>query len=462
MKRIFLSLALVASTFAFAQKKEIATAYKAIEAGDVTTANSQVSAAESALGGKTYLLEPEVLEQLYYVKGLSLLKSGKTSEGAGYLAKIADLGKNKIYTGKDSSKNKVYYVGKEAADASGISGLKEETYVPTTTTKLGEALNPSIQAANKAAIDAYNAKNNAAAAPKFKEVYELLKAAGQEDKKYLYYAAINYAMADKKNEAADLYLDLINSGYTGVETTYSAKNKAGEVESLSKGNWTSFKTLGAASGYTDFKSETSKSVEPELYETGVALLIESNRTEDALALIDKGLKKFPGSTRLTDLQGSAYHKSGKTSEFIASLKAQVAQNPNNKEAWYNIGVLTSKDPSTQQEAIDAYKKAIEIDPTYKNAYQNLVYVTMGDDGKAMDDYDKFRKAGQIDDANKVLAARRERFAKALPYAEKWYAIDSENLDAVSLLAAFYRSGKNEAKAAEFKAKEAALKAKGGK
>jgi len=225
MKKVFLSIAMVSMTFAFAQKKEIANAVKAIDAGDTATANAQISAAESAMGGKTYLLEPSVLEQFYYAKGLSLLKSGKTAEGAAYLAKMNDLGKMKIFTGKDASKNKVYYVGKAEADASGIQGLKEESYSPTLVSKLGSTINPVIESANKAAIDAYNAKNYQTAAQKFGEVYNLLKAAGQENKQYLYYSGLNYALADKKSEAIDVYNQLINSGYTGVETTYTAKKQ---------------------------------------------------------------------------------------------------------------------------------------------------------------------------------------------------------------------------------------------
>lgn len=458
MKKIILSLAVVATNFAFAQKKEIASAFKAIEAGDVSTANAQISAADNILGGKTYLLDPALLEQYYYVKGLSLLKSGKTAEGAEYLAKISDLGKNAIYVGKDSSKNKVYYVGKAAADASGVSGLKEEKYNPELVGKLGESLNPSIQAANKAAVDAYNAKKYSVAAPKFKEVYELLKAAGQDNKQYLYYAGLNYALADQKEEATSVYTNLINSGYTGVETTYSAKNASGEVVNLEKGTWDTFKKLGASSGYSDFKSETSKSIETELYETAAALLIDTNKTDQALTLIDNGLKKFPGNAKLTELQGTAYHKSGKTDEFVKSLRAQLQKDPKNKENWYNLGVLLSKDEATKKEAIEAYNKAVELDPKFAVAYQNLTYTTIGDDSETIEKYNQLRKAGKIEEANKVIADRRARLVQALPYAEKWYQADPKNIDAISLLKGIYQTTKNDAKVAEFKAKEEALKA----
>ena len=432
---------------------------KAADTGDIAGTNAQIAAAEAAMGGKTYLVEPAVLEQYYYAKGMALLKSGKNAEGASYLAKMSDLGKNKIYTGKDSSKNKVYYVGKAEADKSGVQGLKEETYTPALSAKIGNTINPLIEKANKTAMDAYSAKNYSVAAPKFKEVYDLLKAGGQDNKQYLYYAGLNYALADKKSEAVDVYNELISSGYTGIQTTYSAKNKkSGELEPMDKVTWELNKKMGATSEYSDFKTETSPSIERELYETNAALLIESDKNEDALKLIETGLKKFPSSVKLSELQGTAYYKSGKMDEFVANLKTQTEKNPTDANNWYNLGVLQSKNPGSEADAIASYKKAVELKPDFAQAWQNLTYTVMGDDAKAIDDYNAAKKAGKTDQANKIIEARRERLAAALPFAEKWYESDQKNIDAVTLLKGLYMSNKKEAKFQEFKAKEAAMQA----
>ena len=175
-----------------------------------------------------------------------------------------------------------------------------------------------------------------------------------------------------------------------------------------------------------------------------------------MVLIEKGLKKFPTNAKLAELQGTAYYKAGKTNEFVSNLKAQLAKNPNDANNWYNLGVLQSKDPATVAEALASYKKALEIKPDLVQAHQNLTYLTMGDDAKAIDDYEAARKAGKTDLANKIIEARRARLAATLPYAEKWYQYDSNNVDAVSLLKGLYLSTKNEAKYKEFKDKEAAM------
>lgn len=461
MKKVILSAALLSITFSFAQKKEIAAAVKAIDGGDTSTASSQIAAAEAALGGKTYLLEPSLLEQYYYAKGLSLFKSGKKEEGASYLSKVGDLGKSKFYTGKNG-KEKVYYFGKSAADASGVSGLKEESYTPTLSNKLIQELNPVIQATNKEALAANESKNYSVAGAKFQELYNLLKAVGQDDKLYLYYSGIEYRQAKENDKAIQVYKQLIDDGYTGVTTNYLAKNeKTGQFENIGKSNWELFKKA-TGSGYTDFKTETTPSVEEDLYQSLVALQIDGEAYNDAITYAEKGLKKFPKNARLSELKGLAYYKSGRNDEFIASLKDVVSKNPNDKVSWYNLGVVTKSDPSKKEEAIGYFKKATEIDPKYAEAWQNLSFLTIGDDDKTLEEYNTLRKSGKIDEANKVIEARRTRIRNTIPYAEKWYESDPNNIDAVSFLRSLYSSTQNTTKAAEMKAKHTALEAAQGK
>lgn len=459
MKKIILSVAMVSVTFAFAQKKEVSAAFKAIEAGNTAEAKQNIAKAEALMNGKVYVLEPNIQEQYYYTKGLVLIKEGKTVEGAAQLANITDLGKNKIYAGKEG-KTKVYISGKAKADASGISNLKEEAYKPVLTGQIIGQVNPMIQAANTAALEANNKENFDVAGPKFLEVYNLLKAAGQDNKQYLYFSAITYARSSDKAKGIEIFKQLIDSGYTGVETRYFATDKSGQQVEFDKATWDLMKKTQNAE-YKDFKNETSPNIEPELYESAVGLMIEAEKYDDAIAYAQKGMEKFPKNTKLTELKGLAYYRAGRTDEFMASLKELVAKNPQDKISWYNLGVLSSKDPSKKAEAETYFKKTVEIDPSYAPAYQNLTYMTMDidNDQKHIDKYNELRKAGKMNEANKVMEDRRDRFAKALPYAEQWYKAAPEDIDAVGILKGLYQTTKNEVKYQEFKAKEAALQAK---
>lgn len=323
-------------------------------------------------------------------------------------------------------------------------------------------INAQLQASNKSAMDAYQAKNYAVAAPKFLEVYNLMKTSGQEDKIYMYYAGLSYALANNVDEAIKIYTDLINSGFTGVQTQYTAKDvKTGEVTSLNKGIWEGLKNT-KSKDYTDFKTEQTKSVEPDLYETLSTLLLNAKKNDEALALIEKGLAKYPNNAKLKEYQGSALYATGNTDKFLTNLKEQLAKNPNDATNWYNLGVLQSKTPATTNDAIASFQKAIELAPSdpklSNNAYQNLVYTLIGDDAKAVESINALRKSNP-DEATTLIEARKERFGKALPYAEKWYQASPENLDAVTTLREIYGITKNQAKANEMKAKQAELEAK---
>lgn len=310
-------------------------------------------------------------------------------------------------------------------------------------------VNAQLQDANKAAMDAYNAKNYAVAAPKFLEVYNLLKTNGQDDKVYMYYAGLNYALANNIDEASKIYTDLINSGYTGVQTTYTAKDKkTGQVATYDKATWDMLKK---SSDYSDFKTEQTPSVEADLYETLSTLLLNAKKNDEALVIIEKGLAKFPNNAKLKDFQSTAYYQSGNTEKFITTLKEQLAKNPNDATNWYNLGVMQSKNPESAADAEASFKKAIELKPDFSNAYQNLVFTTIGEDDKAVNEINSLRKT-KPDEATKLIEARKERFNKALPFAEKWYQATPNDINAVTMLKEIYSITKDQAKMNEMKAK----------
>lgn len=323
-------------------------------------------------------------------------------------------------------------------------------------------VNAQLQASNKVAFDAYNAKNYTAAAPKFLEVYNLMKTSGQEDKIYMYYAGLSYALANNVDEAIKIYTELVNAGFTGVQTQYTAKEtKTGEVTSLNKAIWEGLKKT-SSKDYTDFKIEETKSVEPDLYETLSTLLLNAKKNDEALALIEKGLAKFPNNAKLKEYHGSALYATGNTDKFLTNLKEQLSKNPNDGTNWYNLGVMQAKNTATEADALVSFQKAIDLsanNPTLaNNAYQNIVYTTIGDDSKAVEAINAVRKSDP-DKATTLIEARKERFNKALPLAEKWYQASPQNMDAVTMLKEIYGITKNIPKMNEMKAKEAELQAK---
>lgn len=453
MKKTILSLALFSVVLAYSQEKQVKQAFLALDGQPISTVSSKIQEVDNMIGDKTYLLEPAIQEQYFIAKGVSLLKSGKIKEGAEILSKLSDLENNSIYKGKNADRKRVYFIGKEAAEASGISGLKEKKYELAHKSSVGAFVNPILQKLSNETIDAYNKKNYGKAGEGFQQVYHLLKAVGSDDKQYLYNSAISYAYDKNNVKAIEMFSKLIDSGYTGIQTTYTAKdNTTDQQVNVDKETWDLLKKNPQ---YSDFKSSTSPSIEEDLFDMNIALLIQEERYDEALKYTKKGLNKLPKSTKLLNQQGVIYGKLGKTDEFIKTLQIQLKSNPNDANSWFNLGVLYGKSDKNE-ESINAYKKAIEIDPKMDVAYLNLAYQLIGDDNKAIDEYNRLiNSRGGKAKAEKIIEERRKRFEKALPYAEKLFELQRTSENA-GLLKNIYRAVKNKVKYSEFDKLEAEL------
>ena len=161
-----------------------------------------------------------------------------------------------------------------------------------------------------------------------------------------------------------------------------------------------------------------------------------------------------------DLKSLAYYKSGRTEEFISSLKQAVAKNPEDKTALYNLGVMLSKDPNKKSEAVSYFEKVISLDKKSTDAWQNLITLLIGDEEGFWNEYRPLRDSNKnkdIEKANKLMDDRKKRLLEAVSKAEEWHKSDPTNLDAIGRAKELYSALRNELKIKEFKAKEQALK-----
>jgi tetratricopeptide (TPR) repeat protein len=462
MKKLLLSSTLALASMAMGQEKEVKKAYKAYEDNDLATAQSQLNVAEAITQNtnKFYTLEAEYQEQYFYTKGMLLLKEGKTLEAAKYLAVAGEYNTDKIYSAKHKeTKERIYVLGKTQADklnADGKYDFKVTEYSAFSRNKIQKNINEVLQKSNDDAMAAYTAKDYLKAASKFEEVYLLQKALGNADKTFLYYAALtNYAGKNNK-EAIRIYKDLLESGYTGIRTDYTAKKIAtGNIETLDKTIWELEKK---GTEYTDFNEKQSPSQELELYENLGLALSEEKQYDECIMTMDKALAKFPNHAKFADIKSNAFFQSGNMDKYTQSLKDGLKNNPSDKTSWYNLAVLTSKDVNKLAEAESYFKKALEIDPNYIPALQGLFYnIYLGDDSKYIANANNAKKAGKMDLFTKILADRKARFSKGIVYLEKWHSLEPNNKEVIEAMKGIYQSLGKPEKVAEMKALEAALK-----
>ncbi len=120
----------------------------------------------------------------------------------------------------------------------------------------------------------------------------------------------------------------------------------------------------------------------------LSILTQANRTDEALAYLEELHAKKPDDPSLMAELATMYGKKGDFPNALRYYKARAEKMPDNKEAWYTIGVacwdrsyhggmLVSNEEREAdiEEGLRAMEKALAIDPNYFDAlsYTNLLY-----------------------------------------------------------------------------------------
>ena len=130
-------------------------------------------------------------------------------------------------------------------------------------------------------------------------------------------------------------------------------------------------------------------------------LYNQKKLEKVFKEAQKLSKKYTKSPVLWNLMGASAAQIGKPNEAVLAFKKAISINPNNAEAYNNLGNV-HKDQGKLEEAIIAYTKAISVKPAYADAYNNL--------GNALKYQGKFSEA--IDAYNKTLSIKPD-YAEAI-------------------------------------------------
>ena len=187
-KQIVVALAILVGTFAFAQKKELKTAEKAIKSGNFADAKSALNSAEGLLGAA----DDKTKARYYFLMGQAQYANGT--------------GSNEDVAGAVASFDKVAEIeGPKGKYSAQIDELKTQM------------LNNFLTKAN-AAIQSKDYKKSSVY---FDNAYRM----SPKDTIYLYYAASTAVTAKDYNTSLSYYEELRDLKYTGIAMQYSATNK---------------------------------------------------------------------------------------------------------------------------------------------------------------------------------------------------------------------------------------------
>lgn len=151
-----------------------------------------------------------------------------------------------------------------------------------------------------------------------------------------------------------------------------------------------------------------------------------------------GLEKFPKNERIMEGLIALYtteESAGDPQELVAMVDRSLAENPSSADLWTGRGFLFYK-LENYDESIASFKKTVELKPEEFDGYIKLgtVYAFKGDAlQQAMNAKQHTSQAAYDADLEAVNAVYRE----ALPFLEKAYSLNQQDVNTLQLLKSIY-------------------------
>lgn len=403
-KYVYLAAALMISGLSMAQKKELKDAEKAVKKGNVTEATTALNAVEAVLGQATN----EQKIQFYYLK--------------------SNLAFQQIEQDKDFDGN----VDKMVSAYKQIEAIdKNNKFAKQANEELGIVASKVI---NKA-IEDNNSSNYKGATKKFKQAFDI----NPQDTLYLYYAASTAISSKDYTTATAYYKQLMDLGYNGNESYYTAVDKAtGEVQNFGKDSKMR-DVLVKQGSHTDPKFVKEDSKRPEIIKNLALIYYQEGQYEEAEKAVIEARKSNPDDTNLMLTQMDLYLKSNNIGKYEEIAKEALAKNPNDDVLLYNLGV-TSYQAGKMDDARKYYEQAIRINPKNESAYLNMAFIKLQPDEEITN---KMNSLGMSAADNKkyeqLQNQKKEIYRDAMNDLEKVLSINPSNDEAINTLKNIYRA-----------------------
>jgi len=407
-KQILVAIACLVVAFAFAQKKGLKAAEKAIKSNNYAEAKAALGQAEGMLSS----MDDKLSSKYHLLKAQALYAGGSGNQD--------DV---------DKAIEELKGVGSsDAADAADLKNLMVKNFLEKANAQYGN-------------------KQYAQAAGNFENIFRV----SPQDTAFLYNAAISADLGQEVDKALDYYHELKDIGYTGIETEFYAVEKAsGEEKPFSN---KSERDLYIKSGdYIKPSEKKTDSKRPEIVKRIALLYVSQGKNDEAISAVKEARSQKPKDIDLIITEANLYYQLEDLDRYKALIQEATTLDPNNADLYYNLGVV-SADAKDIENAEKYYKKALELNPSYVNAKMNLAALILSEESDIIEEMNGLGNSAADNKRYDELKEKRLNvYRKAIPYLEGVLEQDPENDAAIKTLMNMYSAIGNDAKAKEMKSK----------
>lgn len=412
---LVLILLLTISINGFSQKTEMKAASKALAKSNFPEAKAQLAKVEGMLDN----LDDKTKAKFYFMEAKVNNATGKVDDAIKALKKLMDFEKK---------------IGK-----------------PKYTKEAKPMLDNLVKNIREKGIKQYQNQQWDLAKINLKKVFVL----SPKDTMFLQYAGGAALRAKDYDAAIEDFQKLIDLGYKGITTNYTAVNvKTGERENFDSKKYLDL--MLKTKQYKDSKVAHVGPVTADLYNNLASAYLAKKELNKAKEAIEKGRKADSSNINVILTEASIAYELGDKAKFTDLMKEAVKLQPNNPSLFFNIGVV-SMDQGKVDDAIAAYKKAIELKPDYSDAWLNLAYAKIADDKKLVAEMEK--NINDFDKFDEIKAKQLVMYKKAIPTFEKALEFNQKRTDLMRSVITLYENLEMPDKMKALKAKMDAIENK---
>ena len=402
MKKILLSLIIFGLfQLGYSQKKELKTIDKHIKAGEYESALNSINSIKILVDAA----DDKTKAKYYYLKGMARYQNGNGSFD------------NKILCIKDFN------------EAKKIEKSGTKIYTAKIDNIFSDLFNSFIND-SRTALGVKNYKNS----------YLNLEAAfnvSNKDTLYLYNAALVATEAKDYNIALGFYEKLIELGYSGISMNYYAVEKESGEEQVFQDEKSRNFSVDVIGTHDSPRDEMAESVEIDILRSVAAIYKTQENFLKSIEYLEKAKLINENDINLILLESNIRWEMGEVDAYQRLISKALEIEPNNVDLIFNLGVVNA-DKGNFDDAISYYDKAIEMDPSYTKAYLNAAALILEKEGPMIEEMNSLGMSTADYNRYDELKIERENLYKsAIPYLEKVYNLENDNLSAARTLKNIY-------------------------
>ena len=398
MKKLILILITISIThFSFSQKKELKTVEKLIKSNNYTEAINILESLNDLIDSA----DDKTRSKFYYLSGLADYQNGESS----FENKLSSIENFNNAKEIEEEGSKIY------------------------STKIDDILTNLF---NSFVNDSRSALEN----KDYELSYKSLEAAynvSKRDTLYLYNAALVATEAKSYDVALNFYEKLIDLGYTGISINYYATEKESGKEQVFQDMKSRDFSVNVLTTHISPRDEMAKSVEIDILRSIAAIYRTKEDFDNSLKFLEKAKSIDPLDINLILLESNIRWEMGEVDMYQSLITKALEIEPNNVDLIFNLGVVNA-DKGDHEKAVDYYNKAIAMDPSYTKAYLNAAALTLEKEGAIIEEMNSLgMSTADYNRYDELKIERENLYRSAIPYLEKVYELENDNLNAARTL-----------------------------